>query len=67
MTLTSIYSLGIIPGVQMMKKAREVISENKEIIYEEEEVLDIKVVEREEEAFRLVPPSFEEMLPLARK
>ena len=67
MTLTSIYSLGIIPGVQMMKKAREVISENKEIIYEEEEVLDIKVVEREEEAWRLVPPSFEEMLPLARK
>ena len=67
MTLTSIYSLGIIPGVQMMKKAREVISENKEIIYEEEEVLDIKVIEREEEAWRLVPPSFEEMLPLARK
>jgi hypothetical protein len=35
-----------------MKKAKEVIGENKEIIYEEEEVLNIKVVKREVEGWR---------------
>ena len=63
----SIYSLGLIPATSIIKYASQIQEETKTVVYQKRQETRLRKVMEKEEAWRVFPPSFQEMLPVARK
>jgi hypothetical protein len=66
-TLKSVYSLGILPASEILKYAKEAQEETMTIETKKGERTVLRKVNEKEEAWRDIPPTFNEMLPIARK
>ena len=67
LALESVYSLGILPASKILKHAKIVQEESRTLETKKSQRTVLRKVLEREEAWRDIPPTFNEMLPIARK